>query len=121
MASQPPAAPEQNVASLVSRLRGVLGAEVIPGGRHGYRLAHASRVSVDLDAAAQYCDQAERKLASAAAVALGAAERAIGLLSAGTALADEPYSSWADAGPQRAARVAAPGSPGCGTGGAGGQ
>jgi DNA-binding SARP family transcriptional activator len=93
--AHPPAAAEQNVASLVSRLRGVLGPEVIPGGRHGYRLADGSRVSVDLDAAAHYCDQAERKLASAAAVALGAAERAIGLLSAGTALADEPYSSWA--------------------------
>ena len=92
----PPAAAAQNVASLVSRLRRVLGAEVIPGGRHGYRLAAGSRVSVDLDAAAWYCDQAERKLASAAAVALGAAERAAGLLSAGTALADEPYSSWAE-------------------------
>lgn len=94
--ARPPAAAEQNVASLVSRLRAVLGTEVIPGGRHGYRLADGSRVSVDLDAAARYCDQAERKLASAAAVALGAAERAIGLLSAGTALADEPYSSWAE-------------------------
>jgi DNA-binding SARP family transcriptional activator len=94
--AHPPAAAEQNVASLVSRLRGVLGPGVIPGGRHGYRLADGSRVSVDLDAAASYCDQAERKLASAAAVALGAAERAIGLLSAGTALADEPYSSWAE-------------------------
>jgi len=96
--AKPPAAAEQNVASLVSRLRGVLGAEVIPGGRHGYQLADASRVSVDLDAAAQYCDQAEHKLASVAAVALGAAERAVGLLSAGTALADEPYSSWAEPG-----------------------
>ena len=96
MVSHPPAAAEQNVASLVSRLRRVLGAEVIPGGRHGYRLAAGSRVSVNLDAAAWYCDQAERKLASAAAVALGAAERAVGLLSAGTALADEPYSSWAE-------------------------
>jgi DNA-binding SARP family transcriptional activator/tetratricopeptide (TPR) repeat protein len=94
--AHPPAAAEQNVASLVSRLRGVLGPGVIPGGRHGYRLAGGSRVSVDLDAAAHYCDQAERKLATAAAVALGAAERAIGLLSAGTALADEPYSSWAE-------------------------
>jgi DNA-binding SARP family transcriptional activator len=50
--AHPPAAAEQNVASLVSRLRGVLGPGVIPGGRHGYRLADGSRVSVDLDAAA---------------------------------------------------------------------
>jgi len=94
--ARPPAAAEQNVASLVSRLRAVLGTEVIPGGRPGYRLTGGPRVSVDLDEAARYCDQAERKLASAAAVALGAAERAIGLLSAGTALADEPYASWAE-------------------------
>ena len=93
---KPPAAAEQNVASLVSRLRGVLGAEVILGGRQGYRLGDGSRVGVNLDAAAGYCEQAERKLDSAAAVALGAAERAIGLLSAGTALADDPYAPWAD-------------------------
>ena len=93
-AGRPPAAAEQNVASLVSRLRGVLGADAILGSRQGYRLADA--ISVDLDAAARYCDQAERKLASAAAVALGAAERAAGLLAAGTALADEPYAVWAD-------------------------
>ncbi len=58
-----PAAAEQNVASLVSRLRGVLGSGVIQGGRPGYRLAAAPQVSVDLDTAARYCDQAERNLA----------------------------------------------------------
>ena len=93
---RPPAAAEQNVASLVSRLRAVLGTEVVLGSRAGYRLGGGSRVSVDLDMAAGYCEQAERKLAHAAAVALSAAERAIGLLSAGTALADDPYASWAD-------------------------
>jgi Bacterial transcriptional activator domain/AAA ATPase domain len=51
---------------------------------------------VDLDAAARLCDQAERRLPHAAAVALAAAERAAELLSAGTALADEPYATWAD-------------------------
>ena len=35
----PPAAPEQNVATLVSRLRAALGADLIQGGRAGYRLA----------------------------------------------------------------------------------
>ena len=34
-----PAAPEQNVATMVSRLRATLGAELIQGGRVGYRLA----------------------------------------------------------------------------------
>jgi DNA-binding SARP family transcriptional activator len=95
-AGAPPAAAEQNVASLVSRLRGVLGSGVILGGRAGYRLAVSPEVSVDLDTAARYCEQAERRLAAAPAVALAAAEQATVLLSAGTALAEEPYSSWAD-------------------------
>ena len=95
-ADAPPAAAEQNVASLISRLRGVLGSSVILGGRGGYRLAGSAEVSVDLDMAAQYCEQAERKLAVSPAIALAAAERANGLLSAGTALADEPYLSWVD-------------------------
>jgi DNA-binding SARP family transcriptional activator len=95
-AGDPPAAAEQNVASLVSRLRGVLGSGVILGGRPGYRLAESPEVSVDLDLASRYCEHAERKLAASPAIALAAAEQALGLLSAGTALADEPYSSWVD-------------------------
>ena len=91
-----PAAPEQNVATLVSRLRAVLGADLIQGGRTGYRLAADPGIVVDLDTAARLCDQAEGKLASAAAVALAAAERAHELLSAGTAIGDEPYADWAD-------------------------
>jgi DNA-binding SARP family transcriptional activator len=61
-ADEPPAAAEQKVASLVSRLRGVLGPGVILGGRPGYRLAGLPEVSVDLDAAAQYCERAEDAL-----------------------------------------------------------
>jgi DNA-binding SARP family transcriptional activator/tetratricopeptide (TPR) repeat protein len=95
-AGKAPAAAEQNVATLVSRLRGTLGPDIILGGRPGYRLAEEPSVSVDLDIAARYCDQAERKLASAASVALAAAEQAIMLLSAGPAVADEPYATWAD-------------------------
>jgi DNA-binding SARP family transcriptional activator len=91
-----PAAPEQNVATLVSRLRSVLGADLIEGGRTGYRLASGSQLAVDLDAAAGFCRQAESKLAAAPAVALAAAERAAELLAGGTALADEPYAPWAD-------------------------
>jgi DNA-binding SARP family transcriptional activator len=91
-----PAAPEQNVATLVSRLRAVLGADLIQGGRAGYRLAAGPGIVVDLDAAARFCDQAEGKLATAAAVGLVAAERAHELLSAGTAVGDEPYADWAD-------------------------
>jgi DNA-binding SARP family transcriptional activator len=95
-AGQPPALAEQNVATLVSRLRSVLGAGVIEGGRAGYRLAAGPAVSVDLDVAARLCEQAERKLPTAAALALTAAERAAGLLAAGTALDDDPYAGWAD-------------------------
>jgi DNA-binding SARP family transcriptional activator/predicted negative regulator of RcsB-dependent stress response len=91
-----PTAPEQNVATLVSRLRAVLGADLIQGGRSGYRLADGPGVMVDLDAAARFCDQAEGKVATAAAVALAAAERGHALLASGTAISDEPYASWAD-------------------------
>jgi DNA-binding SARP family transcriptional activator/tetratricopeptide (TPR) repeat protein len=91
-----PAAPGQNVATLVSRLRAVLGADFIQGGRTGYRLAAGPGIAVDLDTAARFCEQAEGKLATAAAVALAAAERAHALLSAGTAIGDEPYADWAD-------------------------
>ena len=92
----PPAAAGQNVATLVSRLRGVLGAGVILGSRQAYRLADEPAVNVDLDAAARYCGQAERKLTASPAIALAAAEHAIGLLAAGVALADEPYATWVD-------------------------
>jgi len=51
---------------------------------------------VDLDVAAGFCEQAEGKLGTAAAVALAAAERAHELLSAGTAIGEEHYANWAD-------------------------
>jgi DNA-binding SARP family transcriptional activator len=91
-----PAAPEQNVAILVSRLRAALGPGLIQGGRSGYRLASGPGIVVDLDLAAGFCGVAEGKLGSAAAVALAAAERAHQLLVAGTAIGDEPYADWAD-------------------------
>ncbi len=95
-AGAPPAAAEQNIASLVSRLRGSLGAHVVQGGRQGYRLAAGEALSVDLDTAALLCGQAERKLTTSAALALTAAARAAELLDAGTAMSDEPYATWAD-------------------------
>jgi DNA-binding SARP family transcriptional activator/tetratricopeptide (TPR) repeat protein len=87
---------DRNIASLVSRLRAVLGAGIIRGGRSGYRLGDAGDVSVDLDVAERLCDQAERSLVRAPAVALAAAERAVGMLADGPGLADEPYLAWAD-------------------------
>jgi DNA-binding SARP family transcriptional activator len=92
----PPADPGQAVATLVSRLRSVLGPEVIRGGRAGYQLAGEPEVSVDLDAAARYCEHAELRLPVVPAAALAAAGHAAELLAAGTALADEPYAAWAD-------------------------
>ena len=74
----------------------MLGAELIQGGRVGYRLAAGPDVVVDLDAAAGFCEQAEGKLGTAAAVALAAAERAHELLSAGTAIGEEQYADWAE-------------------------
>src|SRR4051794_29958413 len=48
----PPRHPEQNVASLVSRLRAKFGVDLVVGGRSsGYRLGR--RVRVDLDDAAE--------------------------------------------------------------------
>jgi DNA-binding SARP family transcriptional activator len=91
-----PAEPGQAVATLVSRLRAVLGPGVIRGGRDGYRLAGEPEVGVDLDAAARYCEHAELRLPAVAAAALAAAGHAAELLAAGTALADEPYAAWAD-------------------------
>jgi len=91
-----PAGADRNIASLVSRLRAVLGAGIIRGGRFGYRLGDADDVSVDLDVAGRLCDQAESSLARGPAVALAAAERAIGVLADGPGLADEPYLAWAD-------------------------
>jgi DNA-binding SARP family transcriptional activator len=95
-ADAPPAAAGQNVATLVSRLRGVLGPGVILGSRQAYRLADDPAVNVDLDAAARYCGQAELKLGGSPAIALAAAEQAVGLLAADVALADEPYATWVD-------------------------
>jgi DNA-binding SARP family transcriptional activator len=95
-ADSPPAAAIQNVATLVSRLRGVLGAGAILGGRDGYRLAGEPEVSVDLDTAGHYCEHAARTLPTSPAIALVAAGHAADLLAGDKALADEPYATWAD-------------------------
>jgi len=97
----PPTGADRNIASLISRLRSVLGPAVIDGGRAGYRLGDEHAVAVDLDIASRLCDQAERKLTSAPAVALAAATRAADLLAAGVAVADEPYADWADSARER--------------------
>jgi DNA-binding SARP family transcriptional activator/tetratricopeptide (TPR) repeat protein len=95
-AGDPPAEPAQHVATLVSRLRRVLGSDAIRGGRQGYQLARAPAVMIDLDEAARLTSHAERELAMVPAAAGTAAERAVEILSPGTALAEEPYAAWAE-------------------------
>ena len=94
-ADRPPAELVANVATLVSRLRRALGPEVIHGGRQGYQLGDLA-VVVDLDEAARLTDRAERELEPTPALARAAAEHAVGLLSAGNALAEERYAAWAE-------------------------
>jgi DNA-binding SARP family transcriptional activator len=92
----PPASPAENVATLVSRLRRVLGDGVIQGGRPGYRLGAAPAVRVDLDEASRWAIEAARRLAAAEpALAVTAASRAYDLLGAGLVLEDEPDAGWA--------------------------
>ena len=92
----PPAEPAQHVATLVSRLRRILGPEVIRGGRQGYQLAGSQAIMIDLDEAARLTSHAERELGTAPAVAGTAAGRAVEILSPGTALAEEPDAAWAE-------------------------
>ncbi len=85
----------ENVATLVSRLRRELGNDVIEGGRAGYRLGAA--VQVDLDTAARWIDEMERRLGQdEPGLALAAAAQAVDLLASGEALEDEPEAEWAE-------------------------
>ena len=95
--SEPPQRPAENVATLVSRLRKAVGASAIGGGREGYRLAGDSAVLVDLDEAARYLDEAERRHAAGEpALALAAARRGHDIAVAGQAIEDEPDAAWAE-------------------------
>ncbi|GIF77482.1 ATP-binding protein [Asanoa siamensis] len=89
----PPRRPADNVATLVSRVRAALGADLVEGGRSGYRL-HPS-VVVDLHEAARRVAEAERSLPAAPAAALAAASWAEGVLAAAPALIAEPVAEWA--------------------------
>ncbi|QXJ21484.1 AAA family ATPase [Actinomadura graeca] len=97
-AGSPPKRPVSNVATLVSRLRRLLGPRVILGGRVGYRLGAPPTVSVDVDEAAALTAESEGRLAAdEPAVAGAAAARALDLLGGGTALEGEPRAEWAEA------------------------
>jgi DNA-binding SARP family transcriptional activator len=92
---RPPADPDANLATLVSRLRAVLGPDAIAGDRQGWRFVAGGRVEVDLDEAERLAGEAEARLAGEPALALAAAERALDLLGRGPFLADEPDADWA--------------------------
>ena len=93
-----PAGPAENIATFVSRLRRILGADAIHGGRTGYRLGPPPAVQVDLDEAGRWADEAERRLATAEpALAVAAATRGHDVLAAGLVLEDEPDAEWAQA------------------------
>jgi DNA-binding SARP family transcriptional activator/tetratricopeptide (TPR) repeat protein len=92
---QPPADPDANLATLVSRLRAVLGPDAISGDRRGWRFVAGARVEVDLDEAERLAGEAEARMAAEPALALAAAERALDLLGRGPFLADEPDADWA--------------------------
>jgi len=95
--ADPPGDPAANVATLVSRLRAVLGAGLISGRRDAYGLAAAGGWVLDLDEAARLVTEAEaRAAADTPALALVAAQRAEQVLSAGEVLEDEPDAEWAE-------------------------
>jgi DNA-binding SARP family transcriptional activator len=91
----PPRAPAANMATLVSRLRTVLGRSAITGGPAGYRLG--DQVCVDLFQAADLTAAAEQHIViQEADLAFTAARRATDLLDRGGVLADHRDSWWAE-------------------------
>lgn len=104
-AGEPPDGAAQNVASLVSRLRKVVGPERIAGGRSGYRFESAG-CRIDVDDAQQLVKEAETQLRSSRpALAAAASAQARQLLEGGEFLEDEPYATWAADGRRDAERL----------------
>jgi DNA-binding SARP family transcriptional activator/tetratricopeptide (TPR) repeat protein len=94
---EPPANVARNVASLVSRLRALLGAGSIEGGSGTYRFRPQPHVEVDLLEAERFATEARSHLtAEEPALAAVAATRGLELVTGGTVLAGDPDSDWAD-------------------------
>ncbi len=97
---------ERDLATLVSRLRAVFGADAIAGSRTGYRFAGGPTIEVDLDDADRLTSEAESRLRSGEpALAHAAAARALEILGAGVLLEDEPYAEWAEGARADASRL----------------
>ncbi|MBP2325164.1 DNA-binding SARP family transcriptional activator [Kibdelosporangium banguiense] len=88
----PPQEPEANVATLVSRLRGRFGPDVITGGRSGYRLGES--VQVDLYEASALVVRAETLANTAHSLLV--AEQAMKVLDDLPVLAEYPAAAWAE-------------------------
>jgi DNA-binding SARP family transcriptional activator len=83
-----PADPDAVVASLVSRLRRVLGPDAVVGGRDGYR---TGLLDTDLDRARRLVEEAE---SAQPALALAGASSAVRLLEGGDAVPEEADAEW---------------------------
>ncbi len=93
--ADPPRRPAENVATLVSRLRVVLGPGTIERGRDGYRLGQSPDVRVDLDEAARLVVESSHRLAEGApGLAAAAAAAALDVLGSAGVLVDEPDADW---------------------------
>lgn len=89
----PPADPAANVATLVSRVRRVVGADLVVGLPGSYALG--GEWSLDLAEAEQWCAQAAGRLAAGDhAMAAAAAASALDLLGTGPVLVDEEDDDW---------------------------
>lgn len=91
----PPCDPAANVATLVSRLRRLLGPNVLATGERVYGFAESGRWTVDLDEAASLLGEAtQRTAADEPALAAAAAQDALEILGAHAALPDEGDDTW---------------------------
>ena len=92
---EPPADPAANVATLVSRTRRLLGADLLTATGRAYGLAARGPWVVDLDEAARLtAEAAARAAAGEAALAVAAAGSALELLGSQPALVDEDDADW---------------------------
>ncbi|MEW6154625.1 MAG: BTAD domain-containing putative transcriptional regulator [Actinomycetota bacterium] len=102
----PPPGAAQNVSSLVSRLRAVLGQDAITGGRTGYRF-ETSGLDVDVDEVeALVAEAATQQRAGRPSLASSAVARALAVLATGPFLEDYPYAAWAEDGRRRTEALA---------------
>jgi len=91
----PPERAEENVATVVSRLRAALGADVVAGGRGGYQLTPTA--AVDVDRVVSLLDEADARLVCGEApLARAAVDQALAFVARGDLLCDEADTPWAD-------------------------